>query len=147
MKIRIFIALTILIVIAASSRVYAGVFDYSEESKRLMEEAGLDYENDWDEINRRQIERRNRINDQKNTVSSQETIRQGTEVRSTDYGAKFSYDEFHTAPVDIPSNDGYRSGNFDELHINENYRQDVWHPENRGGRLNGFDEFHFPDEM
>lgn len=35
----------------------------------------------------------------------------------------------------------------DELHINENYRQNVWHPEHRGNRISGFDEFRYPDEM
>ena len=63
------------------------------------------------------------------------------------FGSKNSYDEFHTAPKDIPANDSYRSGSFDELHINENYSQDVWHPEDRGMRINGFDEFHFADEF
>ena len=63
------------------------------------------------------------------------------------YGSKNTYDEFHTAPTDIPANDNYRSGSFDELHINENYSQVVWHPEDRGMRINGFDEFHFADEL
>ena len=147
MKIKILVALTIAIVMAAAVPTYAGIFEYSEETKRLMKEAGLEYDNDWEEINRRQIERINRMKDQKNTVSSPTSDRQSTGVRPKDYGAKYSYDEFLTAPVDIPSNDGYKSGNFDELHINENYRQDVWHPEDRGGRLNGFDEYHFPDEL
>ena len=66
---------------------------------------------------------------------------------SRNCGAKNSYDEFHTVPKDTPANDGYRSGGFDELHINENYRQNVWHPEHRGYRINGFDEFRYPDEM
>ncbi|MCR5304577.1 MAG: hypothetical protein K6E33_08455, partial [Lachnospiraceae bacterium] len=66
---------------------------------------------------------------------------------SKDYGAKYSYDEFHTAPVDSTSNDGYRRGGFDELHINENYLGDVWHPANRGYRFSGFDEFHLPYEL
>ena len=55
--------------------------------------------------------------------------------------------EFHTVPKDTPANDGYRFGGFDELHINEKYRQNVWHPEHRGYRINGFDEFRYPDEM
>ena len=64
-----------------------------------------------------------------------------------DYGAKYSYDEFHTAPTDIEPNDGYGRGGFDELHINENYLGNVWHPADRGNRIKGFDEFRFPDEM
>ena len=64
------------------------------------------------------------------------------------YGSKNSYDEFHTVPRDIPANDNHnRPGSIDELHINSNYEQDVWHPESRGGRINGFDEFRFSDEM
>lgn len=67
--------------------------------------------------------------------------------QNRNYGAKYSYDEFRTAPVDIPANDGYKSGGFDELHINEKYRQNVWYPEHRGNRIEGFDEFRYPDEM
>lgn len=63
------------------------------------------------------------------------------------YGAKNSYDEFHTAPYDLGANDGYKHGNIDELHINENYRQNVWHPTHRGNRIKDFDEFKYPDEM
>ena len=63
------------------------------------------------------------------------------------YGAKFSNDEFHTVPTDIEANDGYKAGNFDELHINENYRQNVWQPEEEVNRINGFDEFHLPNEL
>ena len=63
------------------------------------------------------------------------------------YGAKNSYDEFHTAPYDLEANDGYKHGNIDELHINENYRQNVWHPTHRGNRIKDFDEFKYPDEM
>ncbi|MCR5747904.1 MAG: hypothetical protein K6G03_09365 [Lachnospiraceae bacterium] len=62
------------------------------------------------------------------------------------YGSKNSYDEFHTAPYDIKSNDGYRSGGFDELHINENYRDQVWRPSTKVYRL-GIDEFRLPNEM
>ena len=66
---------------------------------------------------------------------------------NANYGAKNSTDEFHTAPYDIDANDGYKSVNFDESHINENYKQNVWHPEHRGNRLEGFDEWHYPDEL
>ena len=48
--------------------------------------------------------------------------------------------------MSLPAAASTRNG-FDELHINENYRQNVWHPENRGSRMNGFDEFHYPDEL
>ncbi len=64
-----------------------------------------------------------------------------------DYGAKNSTDEFHTAPVDIKANDGYKKGGFDELHINENYAQNVWRPSKPVYRIEGFDEFRLPNEM
>lgn len=63
------------------------------------------------------------------------------------YGSKQSTDEFHTAPVDIEANDGYGKNDFDELHINENYRQNVWQPEEPVYRLSGFDEFRLPSDM
>lgn len=62
-------------------------------------------------------------------------------------GAKYNTDEFHLSGTDIEPNDGYKSGTFDELHINSNYRQNVWKPEKPVIRFNGFDEFHLPDEM
>ena len=36
---------------------------------------------------------------------------------------------------------------FDELRINDNYRDQVWHPTNRGFRMEGFDELRYPDEL
>ena len=142
--------------------------EYSEETKRLMKEAGFQTEElEWEEIDRRQQEYRNR----KDSASSNDELHirsngsnngsvavtdtaDGLHIysneyasQSLNYGSKNSYDEFHTAPVDIPANDGYKAGGFDELHINENYRQNVWHPEHRGNRIQGFDEFRYPDEM
>lgn len=147
MKKGLLIVATLIIVMMAAVPVYAETFDYSEETKRLMREAGMDPEpKEWDEINRRQIEYRNRINHKKQEVISSNSSGKNSQ-QTSGYGAKNSYDEFHTAPRDIKPNDGYKSGNFDEIHINENYRQDVWHPEDRGGRMEGFDEFHFPDEL
>ena len=142
---------------------------YSAETERLMREAGLQVDElEWEEIDRRQQEYRKRK--QNNTSSNDELhIRNNgnnsgsvavTDTsdelhiysneygnQSSKYGAKYSYDEFHTAPKDIQANDGYGAGGFDELHINENYRQNVWHPEHRGNRIQGFDEFRYPDEM
>lgn len=142
---------------------------YSEETKRLMREAGLRTEElEWEEIDRRQQEYRKRkglsassidelhIRDNgsangpvavTDTADDLHIYSNGYACRSRNCGAKNSYDEFHTVPKDTPANDGYRSGGFDELHINENYRQNVWHPEHRGYRINGFDEFRYPDEM
>ena len=164
----IILSLTMSILLAVPA--YAGIGDYSEETKRLMREAGLQTEElEWEEINRRQQEYRERksnstaSNDElhirRNGSSNSESVAvtntsDGLHVysneyasQSRDYGSKNSYDEFHTAPKDISPNDGYKSGGFDELHINENYRQNVWHPKHRGYRINGFDEFRYPDEM
>ncbi len=147
MKMRMIAALAAVIILFASIPVYAGPFDYSEETKALMREAGLDPEpKEWEEINRRQIEYQNRKNNKKR-VSISHNVAGQYSGQSGNYGTKYSYDEFHTAPRDIPANDGYKSGNFDELHINERYIQNVWHPEDRSGRMEGFDEFHFPDEF
>lgn len=155
------------LILANVTPVYAWP-EYSEETKRLGREAGLQMEElEWEEINRRQQEYRNR----KNSTSSNDELHirsngstSGSVAvtdtadelhiysneyanQSRNYGSKNSYDEFHTAPKDIPANDGYKSGGFDELHINENYKQNVWHPEYRGNRIIGFDEFRYPDEM
>ena len=142
---------------------------YSVETERLMREAGLQVDElEWEEINRRQQEHRKRkqnstsSNDElhiRNIGNSSESVAvtetaDGLQVynneyanQSSNYGSKYSYDEFHTAPKDISANDGYGGGGFDELHINENYRQNVWHPEHRGNRIQGFDEFRYPDDM
>lgn len=142
--------------------------EYSEETKRLMREAGLQVDElEWEEIDGRQQEYQKRK--QNSTSSNDELHIRGNNSglvaavtdtadslhiysneyanQSRSYGAKYSYDEFHTAPYDILANDGYGAGGFDELHINENYRQNVWHPEHRGYRIQGFDEFRYPDEM
>ena len=143
-KIRIMAITMIAVMLGTAVPVYASVFQYSEKQKQELKEAGLWADSSWEEIDRRQKERRKRLDSKKKAGSVQ--ISENTTTKK-EYGSKNSYDEFHTAPVDVPANDGYRSGSFDELHINENYSQNVWHPEDRGGRLNGFDEFHYPDEM
>ena len=142
---------------------------YSEESKRLGREAGLQVDElEWEEIDRRQQEYRRRkglstssndelyIRNNGTTGGSVAVTDTADELhiysneyadQSSNYGSKNSYDEFHTAPKDIPANDGHKAGGFDELHINENYKQNVWHPEHRGYRINGFDEFRYTDEM
>lgn len=140
------IIIIVSLILASVSPAYATP-KYSEETILLGKEVGLLMEDlEWEEIDRRQQEYRRR----KDSASSND----GLHIYSNEYvnqsriyGAKYSYDEFHIAPVDIPANDGYKSGGFDELHINENYRQNVWDPEHRGNRIAGFDEFRYPDEM
>jgi hypothetical protein len=161
------IILAIILALIATTPAFAGKSRYSAETERLMREAGLQVDElEWEEINRRQQEYRKRK--QNRTSSNDELHIKGNKNgsvtvtdtadelhiysneyanQSNNYGAKYSYDEFHTAPKDIPANDGYGAGGFDELHINENYLQNVWHPEHRGNRIQGFDEFRYPDEM
>ena len=161
------IILTLILTMIATIPAFAGTSKYSPETERLMREAGLQVDElEWEEIDRRQQEYRKRK--QNNTSSNDELHIRGNNSgsvavtdtadelhiysneyanQSSNYGAKYSYDEFHTAPKDIQANDGYGAGGFDELHINENYRQYVWHPEHRGNRIQGFDEFRYPDEM
>ncbi len=167
MKRTVVFILAIALIVVNAAPAYAKP-EYSEESIRLGREAGLQMEElEWEEIDRRQQEYWRR----KNSTSSNDELHirsngsangsvavtdtaDGLHIYSNEYasqtqnyGSKNSYDEFHIAPKDIPANDGYKSGGFDELHINENYRQNVWHPEHRGYRINGFDEFRYPDEM
>ena len=63
------------------------------------------------------------------------------------YGAKNSWDEFHTSPYDIGANDGYEESTWGQLHINENYRKNVYYePEKDRNRL-GIDEYRLPWQM
>ena len=145
-KITGFIIAVIAMALSACIPVYARP-RYSPETERLMREAGLMEDPSWEEIDRRQKE----LVAKKRSDSGSQSIRSGSSsslhAAISRYGAKYSHDEFHTAPVDTTPNDGYGTGGFDELHINENYRPYVWHPAHRGGRFSGFDEFRYPDEM
>ena len=97
---------------------------YSVETQKLMEEAGIEYNVPLDEVMSRQEQRKQRI-------ASKPAQSQNTIVKSS----TISYNE----PAE-------KSG-FDELRINENYRDQVWHPANRGFRMKGFDELRYPDEL
>ena len=181
------IILTIALTTLLSVPVYAQ--GYSEESKRLGQEAGCyvgDY--DLDEVMRRQEALKSgqannstpAIQNGQNKANSTTTrrIKGGVDeyrvvvgggndsVQVTDtkdelhvysneyangynnanYGAKNSYDEFHTAPYDIDANDGYGTGGFDEIHVNENYRDQVWKPDYKVQRLD-IDQFKLPNEL
>lgn len=63
------------------------------------------------------------------------------------YGAKNSYDEFHTAPYDIDANDGHDESTWGELHINENYRKNVYYEPERDKYRLGIDEYRLPWQM
>lgn len=163
---------------------------YSEESKKLGREAGLEYDVPLDEIMRRQealksgkaIESTTTSEKGQNKANSTTTRRikggvdeyrvvagggkDSTQVTDTkdelhvysneyangynnaNYGAKNSYDEFHTAPYDIGANDGYDESTFGELHINRNYRQNVYYDASKENqRIKNFDEFRYVWEL
>lgn len=163
------IILSFVLSLLAVTPAFAGTSRYDPETERLMREAGLQVDElEWEEIDRRQQEymrRRDGGTSSNDELHVRSSGSEGGSVTVTDtadelhvysndyaaqnisYGARYSYDEFHTAPKDIEANDGYGAGGFDELHINENYRSRVWHPKHRGNRIEGFDEFRFPDEM
>ena len=129
MKKIVLLVMVLSIALIKCDPVYA-IPKYSEETQRLMREAGLEMDNDWETISRNQEAYRKR-KAEKNRANSYSSVN----------------DELHTAPAEQKANDGYRYGNFDELHINENYRNDVWQPAQPVYRLNGFDEFHLPNEL
>lgn len=163
------IILSFVLSLLAVTPAFAGTSRYDSETERLMREAGLQVDElEWEEIDRRQQEYMRRrdggtsSNDElhvrsggsgsgsvavTDTADELHVYSNDYAAQNSSYGAKYSYDEFHTAPKDIEANDGYGAGGFDELHINENYRSRVWHPKHRGNRIEGFDEFRFPDEM
>ena len=67
--------------------------------------------------------------------------------------AVYSTDELHVGADSINEiskpNDGYRSGYWDELHVNAEAAKQhpVYFPERKGFRISGFDELHYPEEM
>lgn len=174
------IALTLILTTTFSYPCHAKP-QYSEATKKLMQEAGQVIDYDVDEVMSRQ-EARRQAQANKSTPTTQNgqngasrTLKtandeyrifadSGQSVKVTDtsdelhiysneygqdrsYGAKNSWDEFHTAPYDISANDGYEDSTWGELHINENYRQNVYYePEKDRNRL-GIDEYRLPWQM
>lgn len=182
------IALTLILTASLSCPCFAQ--GYSEESKRLGQEAGCyvgDY--DLDEVLARQEALKNgQANNStpttqngqnkankpvtgriKGGVDEYRVIPQGgnesTKITDTKdglhiysneyadgyanayYGSKNSYDEFHTAPYDIGANDGYDESTFGELHINRNYRQNVYYEPERDKYRLDIDEYRLPWQM
>ena len=63
------------------------------------------------------------------------------------YGSKQSTDEFRVFGSDTPANDGHDESTWGELHINENYRQNVYYePEKDKNRLE-IDEYRLPWQL
>lgn len=158
--------------------------DYSEETKRLMQEAGLGQEYTVDEIMARQealkSEQANNstptTQNSQNKANSTTTKRikggfdeyrvtpgqgqqstsitdtnDGLHIYSNDYEdptgySKYSYDEFSIGGKDTPSNDGYGTNGFDELHIDPYYRKNVWKPDHKVLRI-GIDEYRLPSDF
>ncbi len=150
MKYKLIIAVALAIVLSFILNVSAfAIPELSPETRRLCEEAGLEFDVPLEEIMRRQ-EEYNRKKAMKSEGESSQTPAYGQPGQKTTVsapGAIFSYDELHIGGRNTAPNDGYGSGGFDELHVNENYRQNVYHPEHRGFRMEGFDEFRYVDEM
>ena len=117
------ISLTIILTLAFSVNIYAYP-QYSSETQKLMQESGIEYNVPLDEVMRRQeTYKKNKAN---KSTSSQNTV-----VKSTNN----------------PYNEPTEKSGFDELRINSNYRDQVWHPVDRGFRMQGFDELRYPDEL
>ena len=176
------IILTIALTTLLSCPVYAQ--GYSEESKRLGQEAGCyvgDY--DLDEVMRRQEALKsgqtnnstpttqngqNKANKSLKSRNDEYRIvngggQQSVKVTDTEdelhiysneysnpsnYGAKYSYDEFKVYGSDTPANDGHDESTWGELHVNENFRQNVYYDASKENqRIKGFDEIRYVWEL
>jgi hypothetical protein len=165
------LVLTLIFSISLSYPVYAKP-QYSPETLRLMQEAGIEYNTPVNEVMNRQEALKSGKGNKTTSVNKKTRKTAKTDeykvygkqsVKVTDtsdglhiynndynspsnYGAKYSTDEFRVYGQDSPANDGYGEGGFDELHINENYRQNVWKPDHKILRL-GIDQFKLPNEL
>ena len=120
----------------------AALPQYSSETLKQMEAAGIEHDTPLDEIMSRQRDRQERLK-QKNVVGNPAT----TETVSNPSGAKFSNDEFRIAPNDKAPDDGYNSSTWGELHINSHYARNVYHPNPTGTRFKGWDELRYVDDL
>jgi len=178
------LVLTLIFSISLSHPCYAK--GYSEETKRLMQEAGLGQEHSLEDIlSRQEALKSGQTNNStpvtqngQNKANKPVTRRikggvdeyrivagggngstqitdtnDGLHIYSNDYangynnayyGSKQSTDEFHTTPYDIKANDGYNESTWGELHINENYRKNVYYEPERDKYRLGIDEYRLP---
>ena len=95
---------------------------YSAETQKLMQEAGIEYDTPLDEVMRRQ-----------------EAYKKNKSTPTQEIGLKSTNTTSQRAAV---SKNG-----FDELRVNENYLNDVWHPDYPVVFYEGFDELRTPDMM
>lgn len=114
---------TLILTLAISTPVIAKP-QYSVETQKLMQESGIEHDVPLNEVMRRQ-------EDYKKNKAKKSTPTQNTAPKSTNN----------------PYNEPEEKSGFDELRINENYRDQVWHPTDRGFRMKGFDELRYPDEL
>ena len=166
------LVLTLIFSIALSCPCYA-----SEETHRLAREAGIEYDTPLEEVLRRQEARnQSKANNSTPTTEngqekSQRPLKSSNDelriyggdsvkvtntddlhIYSNDYEnpsgySKYSNDEFKIAGKETPANDGYEESTWGELHINENYRQNVYYePEKDKNRLE-IDEYRLPWQM
>lgn len=172
------LVLTLIFSISLSYPCYAK--GYSEETKRLMQEADLGQEHSLEDILSRQEtlksgqannstpvtqngqnkairrikgdfdEYRVTLGQGQQSTSITDT-NDGLHIYSNDYEnptgySKYSYDEFSIGGKDTPSNDGYGTNGFDELHIDPYYRKNVWKPDHKVLRI-GIDEYRLPNDF
>jgi len=165
--------MTLTMTVLLSYPVYAKP-QYSPETLRLMQEAGIEYNTPVNEVMNRQEALKSGKGNKTTSVNKKTRKTAKTDeykvygkqsVKVTDtsdglhiynndynnpsnYGAKYSTDEFRIYGQDSPANDGHDESTWGELHINENFRKDVYYkPEKEKQRLKGFDEFRYVWEL
>ena len=120
------LSLTIILTLAFSVNIYAYP-QYSAETQKLMQEAGIEYNVPLDEVMRRQ-------ENYKKNKANKSTPSQNTAVKST-----------NTPNPAIPNQDKEKS--WGELRINSNYSDQVYYNPDHGSRMEGFDEFRYVWEL
>lgn len=120
------ITLTIILSLAISTPVFA-IPQYSEETQKLMQEAGIEYNVPLDEVMKRQ-------ENYKKNKANKSTPSQNTAVKSA-----------NTPNPAIPNQDKEKS--WGELRINSNYSDQVYYNPDHGSRMEGFDEFRYVWEL
>lgn len=117
---------TLIATLSISSPVFAYP-QYSAETQKLMQEAGIEYNVPLDEVMRRQ-------DDYKKNKANKSTPSQNTAVKSAN----------NPNPA-IPNQDKEKS--WGELRINSNYSDRVYYNPDHGSRMEGFDEFRYVWEL
>ena len=120
---------TLIATLTISSPAYAYAYpQYSAETQKLLQEAGIEYNVPLDEVMRRQ-------ENYKKNKANKSTPSQNTVVKSTNTQVN---------PA-IPNQDKEKS--WGELRINSNYSNQVYYNPDHGSRMEGFDEFRYVWEL